>query len=95
MTREPVVDGGIDELDRMRNLGRVSAARLRAVGIATPEELKRVGAIEAYVRLRRAFPGVIKERALYALHGAVTGVRWYALSEEIKAALRDAAARRL
>ena len=89
------VDGGLEELERMRNLGRVSAARLRAVGIATPEDLKRVGAIEAYVRLRRAFPAAIKVTALYALHGAVTGVRWYALSEEIKAALRDAAARRL
>jgi len=95
VTRDAVVDGGLEELERMRNLGRVSAARLRAVGIATPEDLKRVGAIEAYVRLRRAFPAAIKVTALYALHGAVTGVRWYALSEEIKAALRDAAARRL
>ena len=90
-----MVDGGIEKLERMRNLGRISAARLRSVGISTPEDLKRVGAIEAYLRLRRAFPEAINVTALYALHGAVTGVRRYALSEEIKAALRDAAARRI
>lgn len=89
------MDGGNDELERMRNLGPVSAARLRAVGIASPEDLKGVGAIEAYIRLKRAFPAVIRETTLYALHGAVTGVRWYTFSDEIKAALRDAAARRL
>ena len=95
MTREAAVDGGIDELERMRNLGPVSAARLRAVGIASPEDLRGVGAIEAYTRLKRAFPAGTRETTLYALHGAVTGVRWYTLSDEIKAALRDAAARRL
>jgi len=95
VTREAAVYGGIDELERMRNLGPVSAARLRAVGIASPEDLKGVGAIEAYIRLKRAFPAMTRERTLFALHGAVTGVRWYTLSDEIKAALRDAAARRL
>lgn len=96
MTREAAVEGrGIDELEGMRNLGPVSAARLRAVGIASSEDLKRAGAIEAYIRLKRAFPTAIRETALYALHGAMTGVRWYTLSDEIKAALRDAAARRL
>jgi TfoX-like protein len=96
VTREAAVEeGGIDELEGMRNLGPVSAARLRAVGIASSEDLKRVGAIEAYIRLKRIFPAVTRETALYALHGAVTGVRWYTLSDEIRAALRDAAARRL
>ena len=82
-------------LERMKNLGPVSAARLRAAGIETPEELRRLGAVEAYVRLKRAFPAETTHTSLYMLHGAVTGVRWYGLSEESRAALRDAAARRL
>jgi DNA transformation protein len=77
----------------MKNLGPVSAERLRAVGIGTPEELRRVGAVEAYVRLKRVFPEVTHLH-LYALHGAVTGVRWYVLPEAARAALRDAAERR-
>jgi len=88
------VEGRIDELERMKNLGPISAARLRAIGIASPEALIQMGAIEAYVRLKRAFPTVTTQIALYALHGAVTNVRWYTLSDEIKAALRDAADRR-
>jgi DNA transformation protein len=82
-------------LRQMKNLGPISAARLQAVGIETPEELRRLGAIEAYVRLKRGFPAVTTHVSLYALHGAVTDVRWYTLSEETKAALRNAAARRL
>lgn len=83
------------ELERMKNLGPVSAARLRAVGIESPEELRQVGAVEAYVRLRRGFPAETTYGLLYALHGAVTDVRWSALPEETRAALRDAVSRRL
>jgi TfoX-like protein len=89
------VDGGTDDLEQMRNLGPVSAARLRAVGIETPAQLKEVGAVEAYARLKRAFPIETTQIALYTLHGAITDAPWNVLSDEVKAALRDAAARRL
>jgi DNA transformation protein and related proteins len=82
-------------LERMRNLGPVIADRLRAVGIETPEELRRLGAVEVYVRLKRAFPAATTHAQLYALHGAVNDIRWHALPEEARAALRDAADRRL
>ena len=77
----------------MKNLGPVSAARLRSVGIQTPDDLRRLGAIEAYSRLRRAYPQETTPVALYALHGAVADTRWYALSEETRARLREEAAR--
>jgi DNA transformation protein len=80
-------------LERMRNLGPVISGRLRAVGIGTPDELRRVGAVEAYVRLERAFSQTTYAQ-LYALHGAVTDIRWSALPEGARAALRDAAERR-
>ena len=84
-----------DTLERMRNLGPIIAGRLRAVGIETPDELRKLGAVEAYVKLKRAFQAETTPAHLYALHGAVTDVRWYALPEEARAALRNAAARRL
>ena len=37
--------GQQDPLARMRNLGPISASRLRVVGIDSPEELKRVGVV--------------------------------------------------
>ena len=85
---------GSSDLERMLNLGPVSAARLRAVGIRTPEDLRRLGAVEAYVRLKRGFPVETTQIALYTLHGALTGVRWYELPEDVRAALRDEAAGR-
>ena len=83
------------DLERMTNLGPVSAARLRGLGIETPDDLRRLGAIEAYVRLKRRFPAETTRLTLYALHGALTGVRWYELPAEVRSALRDAANRRL
>jgi len=79
----------------MRNLGPIIARRLRAVGIETPDELRNLGAIEAYVRLKRTFRVETTHGQLYALHGAVNDVRWQGLPEAARAALRDAAARRL
>ncbi len=72
----------------MRNLGPISAARLRAVGIDSPDELRRVGAVEAYLKLRESHPFEISVVFLYALHGAVTETDWRQLSESTRARLR-------
>jgi DNA transformation protein len=72
----------------MRNLGPISASRLRVVGIDSPEELKRVGAVEAYMRLKETHPFEISVVFLYALHGAVTDTDWRQLSESTRARLR-------
>jgi hypothetical protein len=80
--------GGGDPLASMKNLGPISAARLRAVGIDSPEELRRLGAVEAYLRLKRAHPFEISLVFLYALHGAVTDTDWRQLSESTRARLR-------
>lgn len=72
----------------MKNLGPISAARLRAVGIDSPEDLRRLGAVEAFLRLRRGLPFDISLVFLYALHGAVTDTDWRQLSESTRARLR-------
>jgi len=89
-----VGDEAPETLEKMRNLGPIIAGRLRTIGIETPDELRRLGAIEAYVRLKRTFSVETTHAQLYALHGAVNDVRWYVLPEEARAALRDAVARR-
>jgi DNA transformation protein len=82
-----------DELEALLNVGPVGAERLRAVGISTPAELEEVGAVEAYRRLDEAFPRNTSLNALYALHGALLGVRWDHLPPEVRQELRAAAAR--
>lgn len=78
----------------MRNLGPISAGRLRAAGIDSPEELRRIGAVEAYLMLKAAHPFEISVVFLYALHGAVTDTDWRQLSESTRARLRREVMRR-
>ncbi len=80
--------GASDSLEALKNLGPLSAARLRSVGINSPEELREVGAVRAYLKLKRAYPYETTVIALYALEGAITDTRWYALPDETKARLR-------
>jgi len=82
--REPA-----DDLETLKNLGPVSAARLKAVGIETPDQLRQLGAAEAYLRLKRAYPIETTQVALYAIHGAILGMHWYSLTDEVKARLRE------
>lgn len=87
--------GEPEDLAKLKNLGPVSAARLKVVGIETPGDLRRMGAVEAYVRLKRRYPFETTLVALYALDGALSDTHWYALSEERRTQLRAEAARRL
>ena len=73
----------------MLNIGPKTAGRLRAVGVVTPADLGRLGAVEAFDRVERASPQVTTLVLLYALEGALRGVPWTALTDELKADLRD------
>lgn len=55
---------------KLRNIGPKSAAWLRQVGLRTREDLAAVGAVEAYMRVKRAgFKPTLN--LLYALEGAL------------------------
>ncbi len=69
------------------NIGVKLEEQLIVAGIETPEQLRALGSHEAWLRLRRMDPTVSLTR-LYALEGAVRGVRWHLLDEDIKRELR-------
>lgn len=77
----------MSDLAALPNLGAVSAGWLRAVGIESVEELERVGAVTAYLRVKEAFPRCTLN-LLYALNGALVGVRWDLLPPSVRAELR-------
>lgn len=69
----------------MVNIGPKLSDALDQVGISNLAELQRLGAEAAWDRLREA--GLYHcVNSLLALHGAVAGVRWHQLPDEIKAA---------
>jgi len=77
----------------MRNLGPVTARRLAELGIADEADLRRIGPVAAYRRLKFADPRGTTLVALYALHGALTDTPWTELSAEVTRELRRAATR--
>jgi DNA transformation protein and related proteins len=79
-----------DPLAALRNLGPASARLLRAAGIATPDELRDLGAVLAY-RLVAHRHGGASVNLLYALHGALEDRHWASLTTDERDALRAAA----
>jgi len=71
---------------KIRNVGPKSAAWLRQVGVRTQDDLTRLGAVEAFMKVKRAGfrPSL---NLLYALEGALADCHWADLPDERKAAL--------
>ena len=74
------------ELLQLKNLGMASVNILHAVGINTFSDLQRVGAVEAYLRIKARDINVSKVM-LYALEGALKDVHWNDLPPETKTQL--------
>ncbi len=80
-------------LAAMRDLGPVTARRLAELGIADEADLRRIGPLAAYRRLKFADPRSTTIVALFALYGALSDTPWTELSAEVKRELRRAATR--
>jgi DNA transformation protein len=65
----------------------VAVAQLERAGITTPEKLRKLGSVRAALRLTGVGVPVCASK-LYALEGAIRGVRWHAIPAGERAALR-------
>lgn len=70
-----------------RNIGRVSTAWLRDIGLETPEDLRRVGSVAAYAMVKRGQPSA-SLNLLWSLEGAIRDIDWRELSDDVKSELR-------
>lgn len=75
------------ELAKMTNIGKVVAEQLAQVGIETPEKLREVGAKDAWLRIKTIDDSACIHR-LYAMEGAVRGVKKTELPQEVRAELK-------
>lgn len=75
-------------LSALPNVGKVLEANLIRAGITTPEQLRSIGAEEAFLRIRlRADAGACLNM-LYGIEGAVEGIQDKYLPEPTKEKLR-------
>lgn len=75
-------------LSSLPNIGKVVDEQLNAVGIHTFEDLKAVGSRQAWLSIKNIDESACINR-LYALEGAIQGIRWHDLSKEDKESLKN------
>jgi DNA transformation protein and related proteins len=76
------------ELCKLVNIGDKLEAQLNEVGIETFDQLKKVGSKQAWLNIKAIDNSACINR-LCALEGALQGVRWHSLSNEVKDELKD------
>lgn len=80
-------------LSKLPNIGPTLETELNAIGVRTYDDLKSLGSVEAVLRL-----GVVGNACynkLYALEGAILGIRWHDMPSDHKNQLKDAYKKRL
>ncbi|MFN9935537.1 MAG: TfoX/Sxy family DNA transformation protein [Hyphomonadaceae bacterium] len=75
------------KISAMRNLGPTMAANLASIGVHTSADLQRIGAVEAFNRMRLIQGRQISRIALHAMFAALVDCDWRALPADIKAQL--------
>lgn len=78
----------MEELLKLPNIGKTVEDQLLQVGINTVEELKKIGAKAAWLKIQEMDESACIHR-LMALEGAIEGVKKTMLSEEVKADLKE------
>ena len=76
------------ELAKLPNIGKTVEEQLLQVGISSADELKAVGAKEAWLKIQAIDESACIHR-LMALEGAIQGVKKTMLPDEVKADLKE------
>lgn len=72
--------------EKLRNIGPKSAAQLRQIGVRTLDELRAMGSLETFIKLKRAgFKPSLN--LLYSLEGALLDCHWQHVPDERRSEL--------
>ena len=77
----------MEKLTSFPNIGPVLAEKLNKIGITTFDDLATVGSVEAVIRIGQTDRSACYNM-LYALEGAIRGVRWHLIPKDERAQLR-------
>lgn len=74
------------ELARTANLGPKSARALVGAGVRSLAQLRRLGSVAAYAKVKRHDP-TVSLNLLWALEGAISGLHWQVVAREHRTSL--------
>jgi len=87
-TMQSMDEQGLINLTGMPNIGITLAEHLIVAGVHSPEELQALGTEEVFRRIQSLMPDACISQ-LYAIEGAIQGVRWHSLDSVRKEELRN------
>lgn len=77
------------QLTDLPNIGITLAKKLTLVGIKNDQELKELGSENAIIKIATIENSGACINMLYALEGAIQGIRWHELDKERKQYLKE------
>lgn len=83
-----------DAIERLHNLGPYITKRLAEIDVRDVEDLRALGAVEAYALLKFQFGREITLNALWGMEAALSGIDWRHLSDDRKSELKKLLAER-
>jgi len=79
----------MEKLIDLPNIGKTLAEKLNKIGITNEKKLKEIGSENAIIKIAAIENGGVCINMLYALEGAIQGIRWHNLSKEKKQELKE------
>lgn len=79
----------MDKLTKIPNIGKTLADKLNMIGIKNEQELKQIGSENAIIKIATIENSGTCINMLYALEGAIQGIRWHKLDNERKQELKE------
>lgn len=76
------------KLSEMPNIGKILEEKLERAGIDNPSDLVVFGSKASFERIKKADQDACLN-TLYALEGAIQGIRWHVLDEHVKSELKE------
>lgn len=79
----------MNSLTELPNIGKTLADKLTLIGIKNEQELKLLGSENAIIKIATIENSGACINMLYALEGAIQGIRWHGLDKNRKQELKE------
>jgi len=76
-------------LTNLPNIGKTLAVKLNQIDVTNLQELKEIGSENAIIKIATIENSGACLNMLYAIEGAIQGIRWHSLSIERKQELKE------